>query len=135
MSDVNFALIKSSFPMIFQKKAQIAAHFYKALFQAAPETRAMFGDDMASQKEMFATMLATLARTSLDQASLHTVVVRMTDSHRALGISPKQFRAAEAALNHALQECLGDTMSPEAFRAWRQALSRLIDGMIRAPVA
>lgn len=129
----NLERIKSSFPLIFNHKSEIAARFYDRLFRDAPEVRAMFRADMTSQKEMLATVLTILAKASFEQHKVEEIVMRLARSHSVLGISAAQFRLGEAALSEAVADVVGHQLAPDVLVAWQVAIRRVIDTMIDPP--
>lgn len=129
----NLERIKSSFPLIFNHKSEIAARFYDRLFRDVPDVRPLFRADMSSQKEMLATVLTILAKASFEQHKVEEIVVRLARSHSALGISAAQFRLGEVALSEAVAEVVGDKMEPDILAAWQTAIRRVIDAMIDPP--
>lgn len=135
MDERNLDLIKQSFPLVFQHKAEIASRFYEGVFRADPKMRAMFGPDLSRQKEMLAALLATMAKVSLDEESVHAIINRLARQHKGLGIKKSQFRIGEVALIDALEATLSSSLSPETMTAWRAAVQRVIEAMIHPPEA
>ena len=133
MDTQNLNLIKDSFPSVFQHKAEIATRFYDRLFASVPEPRQMFRAEMATQKEMLASVLTTLAKASFDPEKLQDVIARLARSHAGLGITEAQFRAGETALMEALGTVMAPKLPPPALLAWQAAIRRVIAAMIDPP--
>ena len=88
---------------------ELAAAFYRGLFEALPEVRSLFGTDMEAQGEKFTTMLAYLVR-SLRQWSVVEPAARLSGSrHVGYGVTAAHYRVAGAALVSALGEAQART--------------------------
>ena len=74
MPNENLELIRHSFPLIFQHKAEITTKFYEGLFRDAPELRRLFSKEMNVQKDMLVSVLTTLAKASFDEGLVESYV-------------------------------------------------------------
>ena len=126
-------LIKQSFPVVFRHKSEIAGRFYELLFARQPGIRALFREDMTTQKEMIASLLCALAQVSFDQDTIPAMLERAVRSHAALGISEQQIRSAQTALSDAVDQTVGPKLTPEVLGAWHGAIRRVGDVMARPP--
>ncbi|MGR1581178.1 globin domain-containing protein [Thalassobius sp. S69A] len=133
MPNENLELIRHSFPLIFQHKAEITTKFYEGLFRDAPELRRLFSKEMNVQKDMLVSVLTTLAKASFDEGLVESMIARMARVHSGLGITSGQFRTGEAALLSALDQSVGDLLSETTLDAWKTAVRRVISAMIDPP--
>lgn len=118
-------LIQENFSKRFACKSQISARFYDHLFELMPDAKNLFTNDAVVQKEMFATMLATVVR-SLDKPELFkSVGQKMAESHARYGVDTRGYGLASTALENALCDVVGDDISPEELAAWKGAIDRL----------
>lgn len=133
MPNENLELIRQSFPLIFQHKAEITTKFYDRLFREEPDLRQLFSKDMRAQKDMLVSVLTTLAKASFDEGSVETMIVRMARAHSGLGITPAQFQIGEETLLVALDQTVGPLLAEPTLEAWKTAVRRVIAAMIDPP--
>lgn len=133
MNEQNLQLMRQSFPVMFQHKAEISRLFYQTLFRDAPETEAMFGDSMGTQREMLATVLTTLAKASFKPDTVSGILDRLARAHAGLGLNERQFKVGEDALIGAISTVMSGQITDEVMAAWHAAVRRVIDAMQNPP--
>ncbi|MBE1283723.1 MAG: globin domain protein [Rhodobacteraceae bacterium] len=133
MDHRHIALIQTSFAKVFKHKGELADRFYARLFEALPESRALFTQDFSKQKDMFEAMLASTVRSLGDTASFENLGERLALNHRKYGVDTKQYMAAADALTAALKDVMGDALSEDEERAWSEAVHALT-GMMAQPI-
>lgn len=133
MKEQTLDLMRQSFPVVFQHKAEISHHFYQLMFRDAPETRAMFSENMGEQREVMASVLTALAKTSIDPNAVQETLDRLARSHANLGLTPRQFEVGEAALRNALISTMTGKVPDEVLAAWLLAVRRVIEAMQEPP--
>ena len=102
-----------------------AALFYGRLFEMAPETRALFCDDMGSQEQKLMAALATVVNSLRDFEAIVSIARDLAKRHVAYGVAPEHDALAGSALLWILEQGLGDEFTPTPRAAWEAAYSGL----------
>mgnify|MGYP000008052231 CR=1 FL=1 len=122
-------VVRSSFPRVFAKKAELTSRFYQHFFQARPEIEEMFSINFGLQKEMFSAMLALVARDLAQPETFNMHAEKLRKQHAPLAVSGDQWNAAKDALILTFREVLKDDLSEEEDDAWAAAGTKLFDAM------
>jgi hemoglobin-like flavoprotein len=130
LSDADKELVKSTWRLIEPIRDTVADLFYRRLFELKPEYRALFKEDMLSQKRKLIGMLAFIAKSlswpdsmwqeEVDpESDLFMVVLALGRRHRELyHIPDESYATVRKALLWTLDYGLGDAFTPEAHDAW-----------------
>jgi hemoglobin-like flavoprotein len=132
MNPSYIALINRSFEQLARAAEEVAAAFYRRLFELDPTLRPLFQHDIALQGRKFMTMLAVVVRglDALDR--LLADVENLGRRHVAYGVSDTHYETVEAALLWAIQDRLGAEWTPAVGEAWAAAYRLLAAAMQRA---
>ena len=125
-------LVQASLAKIVPIADQAAALFYGRLFETAPETRALFSDDMDAQGQKLMAAI-TMVVSNLDR--FETVLPAVQDlakRHVAYAVRPEHYAMVGATLLWTLEQGLGDGFTPEVAAAWEAAYAALSATMIAA---
>jgi|GEM_PF-1404074 len=115
--------MRSSFPTIFARKAELADRFYSHLFVHLPEVESLFGDDFSKQKEMFAAMLTYCLKGVANSQSLPQARAGLVRVHARFNLGPREMELAGKAVMAALEDVLGNDLSTKQREIWEQAIS------------
>ena len=132
MTPLQIDLVQDSFALIVLRRREASAIFYKRLFALAPETRALFKGDLADQGRKLMQVLATIVRNLSDLGPLLDSVDYLAQRHVGYGVRDDHYALVGQALIDTLQECLGDSFTPQTERAWGYAYTILSGRMLRA---
>ena len=132
MTPQQIDLVQDSFALIVPRRAEASAIFYRRLFALAPETRVLFKGDLADQGRKLMQVLATIVRNLQDLGPLLHSVDYLAQRHVGYGVRDDHYAVVGQALIDTLQECLGDSFTPQTERAWGYAYTILSGRMIRA---
>jgi hemoglobin-like flavoprotein len=111
-------LVQNSFASISPIVEDVAALFYRRLFELDPTLRAMFPDDLVPQRRKLAHML-TAAVKGLDRPEqLIPVVQDLGRRHIGYGVTESHYETVGAALMWTLKKGLGQAFTPELEDAW-----------------
>jgi hemoglobin-like flavoprotein len=112
------ALVQNSFASISPIVEDVAALFYRRLFELDPSLRTMFPDDLAPQQRKLGQML-TAAVKGLDRMEqLVPVVQDLGRRHIGYGVTESHYETVGAALMWTLKKGLGQAFTPELDDAW-----------------
>jgi len=103
--------------------------FYDHLFEIAPETRALFPDDLAVQKQKFITMLSAMVASLNEFNRIAPMVEDLGERHVTYGVVEKHYESFGTALLQALEECLGVDFTSPVKEAWAEAYMTLANTM------
>jgi hemoglobin-like flavoprotein len=125
--------IRQSFAAAAGDPGALAGAFYRRLFEAEPQLRAMFPAEMTEQKHKLAAMLATAVARIEHGAALAPAVESLGRRHQALGVRAEHFPPVGAALVAAIEERSGRPLDTETGAAWGRAFAWLAATMMSAP--
>lgn len=132
MTPYQISLVRASFAKILPVKAQAAALFYERLFQVAPQTRSMFGADVAAQG---AKLMAALSMVVMGLDRLETITPQIRDlarRHSGYGVVGRHYALVGETLLWTLEQGLGRDFTPAVREAWAEAYDLLAETMIVA---
>ncbi|OIQ40331.1 MAG: hypothetical protein BM558_11495 [Roseobacter sp. MedPE-SW] len=115
--------MRSSFSTIFARKAELAERFYSHLFVHLPEVEELFGDDFSKQKEMFASMLTYCLKGVANSQSMPHAQAGLIKIHARFNLGSREMELAGKAVMAALEDVLGNDLSPKQRAVWEQAIS------------
>ena len=121
--------IRASFAAAASDPAALAATFYRRLFEAEPDLRRLFADNLRPQESKLAAMLAMVVAGMDDWQALAPTLAALGRRHADLGVRPEHFPPVGAALLAALSERTDGTLDPAAADAWRRAFARITAAM------
>jgi hemoglobin-like flavoprotein len=132
MNAEQIALIQASFGQLMPAAEDMAATFYRRLFELDPTLKPLFQHDIELQGRKFMTMLVVVVRglDALDR--LLPDVENLGRRHVAYGTRDADYQVVEAALLWAIHDCLGAHWTPAIGEAWAVAYRLLADTMQRA---
>jgi hemoglobin-like flavoprotein len=125
-------LVQASFAQVEPISDDVAATFYRRLFQLNPALRPLFTSDMELQRARFIEKLAVAVQGLQDLDSIAPLVQALGRRHAAYGIHPADYDTAGEALLWALEEAFGPAFNSELRSAWSAAFRTLSAEMLRA---
>ena len=130
MSPEEIVLVEATMADLEDALPLLAAAFYRQLFTAAPEARAMFSTDLVVQGEKFSTMLSYLVRSLRQWAVLEPASRDNGRRHAGYGVTLEHYEIAGVSLLAALAEVSGPGWDDATERAWRSAYELLAELML-----
>nr|WP_081531510.1 globin domain-containing protein [Rhodovulum sp. P5] len=124
------SIVVDSAKRLFSSKGRMADHFYTRLFEIAPESRALFGNDMAKQKKVFSGALAMLIGQIGDRNRLKTSVGYVARMHAKKGVTPEYLAIGGQAFHQAVCDFYGDACTEDLQRAWAAAYDEIVEIML-----
>ena len=132
MTPRQISIVQSSFAEISPIPDRLATRFYNRLFQMAPNTRAMFPDDMADQKRKLVQTLAMVVESLRDLEPILPAVRILAIRHVSYGVRDEQYGLVGLVLIETLRDMLAARFDGELEQAWRDAYSLIATTMIDA---
>lgn len=125
-------LIRSSFRVVARNRREAAARFYAILFEQAPETRALFVNDLEQQGAELMSKLGLIVAELQNVQGLVPVLEDLALRHVAYGVKPHHYPPVGTALMEMLAEVAGDAFTLATRAAWEKAYGELAALMIRS---
>jgi nitric oxide dioxygenase len=118
ITESQIALVQSSFRFVLPIAETAGLLFYERIFTLAPETRALFDDDIGPQakRTMAAVRTAVDGLGSLDIVGLF--LVRLGARQVRYGVRAEHFEVVGVALLWTLEQGLGERFTPAVRDAW-----------------
>jgi hemoglobin-like flavoprotein len=133
-------LVADSFSKLESRLPELGAAVYDTLFYIAPDTRAMFKGDMASQHRKLVNVLVEFVK--LRRRSQHFLpatahggeavvpgIDRLRSGHKAAGVQREHYAFMRKAILDSLAAMLGDQFEERTAEAWGAAFDTLAETM------
>lgn len=132
MNKQTIALLRSSFAEITRRRPDLAALFYKRLFEVAPALRRAFkGAPKEEQTELMRSLAQIVA--SLDRSdALAGHLTRLGQRHAAMRARPAHYRLVGETLMWTFEQVLNRDFTAPLRAAWLQAYAAMAKAMIAA---
>jgi nitric oxide dioxygenase len=111
----------------------IAASFYRRLFELDPSLERLFNIDIKVQGTKFMEKLALAVKGLDDLDSITPFVRTLGRRHKGYGVTAKDYDTVADALVWALRDGLGPSFTADVRAAWFAAFKTLAAVMIDAP--
>jgi hemoglobin-like flavoprotein len=125
-------LVQASFAALETVSDDVAATFYRRLFELNPSLAPLFKNDMAAQGMKFMEKLALAVMALEDLDSIARLVDTLGRSHVSYGVQTTHYQTAREALLLALEDHLGAAFNADLCNAWTAAFDTISIAMIRA---
>ncbi|WP_163527172.1 NO-inducible flavohemoprotein [Halobacillus ihumii] len=123
-------VVKSTAPVLQEHSQEIGERFYELLLSRVPDLYNMF--NQTNQKRgiqqgalAYGVYLAGANIDNLEE--IQSMVERVTEKHRALGVHPDQYPIVGETLLQAVKDVLGDAATDEVIEAWEEAYQAIAD--------
>jgi hemoglobin-like flavoprotein len=118
MTPEQLQMIRLTFLLVMDRRTETGRMFYERLFAVAPDTRALFGDDMDAQVQKLMDALAMAIASLRDMPSLVAMLEAMAVRHKDYGVRDEHYDQAGEALLWTLAAILGPAFTPAVRGAW-----------------
>lgn len=132
MDAAQVTLVQTTFSKVAPAAPQVAAAFYKRLFEIDPNLRAMFPEDLTEQGNKLMMMLRTVVAGLDAPATILPAAEALGKRHVQYGVKPEHYGAVGSALLDTLRSGLGREFTPDVEGAWTAAYTLLSQVMIKA---
>ncbi|MBC7851665.1 MAG: hemin receptor [Chitinophagaceae bacterium] len=132
MTKDQIVLMQQSWNRVLPIKNEVGIIFYRKLFEAAPQVRYLFKDDVSAQAGKLVTMLGYIVTKLNRMDELLPEVKKLGERHQQFGAEPAHYELVGQCLIATLEEGLGENWTPEIRDAWITAYNTLKNVMIVA---
>ncbi len=132
MMSHEMTLIRDSFAHLHRRKTETTTLFYDRLFTIAPDARALFEPDMATQGIKLMETLTVAIATLGDREGLATLLGRLGQRHKGYGVEERHYASFGEALLWTLRTSLGPAYTPAIELAWQELYGHIASVMIQA---
>ncbi|GAA0660638.1 hypothetical protein GCM10010193_09500 [Kitasatospora atroaurantiaca] len=115
---INPVLIKSSFAALEPHGPEVAAYFYRHLFEHNPGVRSLFAEHLGEQQDRLWSALGALVTHLEDTETVVGLLQELGRRHAGYGALPAHFPAVGASLLAALRHFAGEEWTPETEASW-----------------
>lgn len=123
--------ITDSFALVAPRAAAIVDRFYERLFAKAPGVRAMFPEDMTTQKQHLLAAVGLVVKNAPRLEALEKPLMAMGARHVGYGAKNEHYPVVRDTLLETLAEFAGGAWTPPVAEAWTTALNTVAGFMIR----
>jgi hemoglobin-like flavoprotein len=111
-------LVQKTFAVVAPLADDVAALFYRRLFEIDPSLESMFKGNMADQRHKLMVMLTTAVKGLPRLDRLVPVLMDLGRRHAKYGVDDRHYDTVLAALLWTLEKGLGAAFTPEVKDAW-----------------
>jgi hemoglobin-like flavoprotein len=111
-------LVQRTFAVVAPIADDVAALFYRRLFEIDPSLRSMFKEDMAGQRRKLMSMLTAAVKGLPRLDRLVPVLEDLGRRHADYGVADEHYETVGQALLWTLEKGLGPEFTPEVRAAW-----------------
>jgi len=121
ITDTQVKLVQISFGHVLPIADVAGLLFYERIFELAPETRALFDDDIGPQAKRTMAAIKTAVDGLGDLDVVGPFLVRLGARHVRYGVRTEHFDVVGTALLWTLEQGLGERFTPAVRDAWTAA--------------
>ncbi|MDH6576285.1 globin domain-containing protein [Kitasatospora sp. MAP5-34] len=125
-------LIKSSFAVVEPHGPEVAARFYRHLFEHNPGVRSLFAEHLDGQQDRLWAALGALVTRLEDTDALLALLRDLGRRHAGYGTLPAHFPAVGASLIATLRHFAGAAWTPATEDSWQAVYGTVAATMTQA---
>ncbi len=126
MKERQAALVRASWDRTAHARDELAALFYRRLFELDPRIEDLFAiTEMGPQRGKFVTMMNEIVRLVQDPESFDSILRASGARHRGYGVVARDYRTVGEAFLWALDEVTPDGLDAESRAAWAEAYTQM----------
>jgi hemoglobin-like flavoprotein len=125
-------LIRKSFDEMGSIRRNFAVKFYDRFFEAMPDARCLFPNDMEKQYLKLMDTIAALVGALDNDALFQSIIGHTARQHARFGVTSSQLAAFGDALIWSLEQQFGSAFTPELRQAWIALYENMQTEMISA---
>jgi hemoglobin-like flavoprotein len=118
MTPAQASLIRKSFDEMWPIRRNLAVRFYDRFFEASPDARRLFPNDMEKQYLKLMDTIAALVGALDNHALFQSIIGHTARQHARFGVTSSQLAAFGDALIWSLEQQFGSAFTSELRQAW-----------------
>ena len=130
MTPEHILLVQATFDEILPASNEVAAQFYRRLFEVDPTVQALFPDDMRPQQDMLMAMINTIVNGLWHIDALVPVLQQLGQRHVTYGVQTAHYDVVGAVLLWTLRQRMGAQFTAEVEDAWSAAYTLIATTML-----
>jgi hemoglobin-like flavoprotein len=123
--------LEESFDLIAPRGDEVVEDFYNRIFEAAPQLRGLFPDDMTHQRKVVLATLVLVRKSLRDLNGLIPTLRGLGARHVGYGAQPEHYPVVGQALIGAMASVAGDAWKPAYSDAWVEAYGVIVAEMLK----
>lgn len=128
-------LIRLSLLKIMADKVAVGRVFYDRLFAIAPDTRALFKDDIDGQSRKLIDTLSMAIGSVENPAALTAMLQTLAARHQRYGVKEEHYAKVGEALVYTLETAFGKDLTPQLRAAWVELYGAVSSIMMAKPAS
>ena len=133
LDNQTITIVQSTAPVLKQHSKEIGRRFYTLLFEKAPDLYNVFNQTNQKrglQQEALGYAVYAAGEHITNLQDIQPVIERISQKHRAIGITPDQYPVVGETLLQAVKEVLGEAATDDILEAWGKAYGYISDSFI-----
>jgi hemoglobin-like flavoprotein len=118
MTPEQVQIVRLTFAQAMDRKLEVGRIFYDRLFAIAPETRALFKNDIEEQSRKLMDTLALAIGSLRDTPTLVSMLQGLAQRHVRYGVRDEHYDKVGEALLWTLEKAFGAAFTPDVRNAW-----------------
>jgi nitric oxide dioxygenase len=123
-------LVQSSFQQVLPIAETAGELLYGRIFVLAPETRALFDEDIRPQARRLMGAVKVAVDGLNDLENVAPFLIKLGARHVRYGVRPEHFDVGGEALLWTLEQGLGEAFTPDVREAWAEAWNVVAGAMV-----
>ncbi|MFZ4573981.1 MAG: globin domain-containing protein [Phycisphaerales bacterium] len=124
-------LVQQSYERLAPGLNGLVEHFYRRLFEVAPEARRLFPPDLGKLRSHFAAAVAIIARNAVAIEAMEQPLSDMGARHAGYGARPEHYAVVGKVLLETLELAAGEMWTPALSDAWRDLIAHVSHVMLK----
>lgn len=124
--------LSASFSALRPAAGELAAAFYRRLFEKAPPVREMFTQPIEIQQQKLIASLETIVQFLADPAAQRTYLRDLGKRHASYGARPEHYDLVIETFIEAMDDVTGGLLDPMVKGEWRMVMRLVSDSMLEA---
>jgi nitric oxide dioxygenase len=133
LTDKTIEIIKATAPLVKEKEIELNKTLYPMMFSRYPALKAIFNQTHMREGTQPRALTASIIDyvNAIDNLeAIKPLVNNITEKHASFDIKPVQYKIVTACVLEVIGNLLGNAVTPEVERAWKEAVDYLANVLI-----